>query len=177
MKFVIYFKMSYFILFSRPREFSRREYTHVCSTAQSCPILGNPIDCSLPDSSVHGILQARILEWVAMPFSKGYSQPRDHTHISCGSCIAGIFFTTSTTWEAPSRREIGPYFWLLLLGKRMFVRAKEEMNYMSQCSWHKSICQIIFYFDNVFIWKPSELSFMTQIAKPWVSVINWILLL
>ena len=43
--------------------------------AQSCPTLCNPMDCSLPGSSVHGILQARILEWVAVPFSRGYSQP------------------------------------------------------------------------------------------------------
>ena len=44
--------------------------------ARSCLILCNPVDCSLPGSSVHGILQARILEWVAIPFSRGASQPR-----------------------------------------------------------------------------------------------------
>ena len=44
--------------------------------AQSCPILWDPMDCSPPASSVHGILQARILEWVAIPFSRGSSQPR-----------------------------------------------------------------------------------------------------
>ena len=49
---------------------------------QSCPTLCGPVDCSPPDSSVHGILQARILEWVAMPFSRGSSPPRDWTHIS-----------------------------------------------------------------------------------------------
>ena len=47
--------------------------------AQSCPTLCNPLDCSLPGSSVHGILQARILEWIAFPFSKGSSQLRDQT--------------------------------------------------------------------------------------------------
>ena len=45
--------------------------------AQSCPVLQDPIVCSLPGSSVHGILQARILEWVAIPFSRGSSQTRD----------------------------------------------------------------------------------------------------
>ena len=45
--------------------------------AQLCPVLCDPMDCSPPGSSVHGILQARILEWVASPFSKGFSQPRD----------------------------------------------------------------------------------------------------
>ena len=45
--------------------------------AQSCPTLCDPIDCGLPGSSVHGILQAKIVEWVAMPYSRGSSQPRD----------------------------------------------------------------------------------------------------
>ena len=45
--------------------------------AQSCLILCDPMDWSLPGSSVHGILQATILEWVAILFSKGSSQPRD----------------------------------------------------------------------------------------------------
>ena len=43
--------------------------------AQLCPILCNPMDCSLPGSSVHGILQARVLEWVVIPFSRGSSDP------------------------------------------------------------------------------------------------------
>ena len=58
--------------------------------AQLCPTLCDPVDCSLPGSSVHGILQARILEWVAIPFSRGSSQPRDWTW---SSCIAGRHFT------------------------------------------------------------------------------------
>ena len=57
---------------------------------QSCTALCNPMDCSPPGSSVHGILQARILEWVDIPFSRGSSQPRDLTLVSC---IAGRFFT------------------------------------------------------------------------------------
>ena len=44
---------------------------------QSCPTLCDPMDCSMPGSSVHGILWARILEWVAMPSFRGSSQPRD----------------------------------------------------------------------------------------------------
>ena len=61
-------------------------YEHAKSI-QSCPILWDPRDCSLPGPSVHGILQARILEWVAVPSSRGSSQPRDHTHFSYVSCI------------------------------------------------------------------------------------------
>ena len=59
--------------------------------AQACPTLCNPTDCNPPDSSVHGILQARILEWIAIPFSGVSSQPRDWTRVSC---IAGRFFTS-----------------------------------------------------------------------------------
>ena len=54
----------------------------------------HPLDCSLPSSSVHGTLQARILEWVAMASSRGSSWPRDQTCFSCSSCTAGSFFTT-----------------------------------------------------------------------------------
>ena len=50
--------------------------------AQSCPTLSDPMDCSLPGSSVHGIFQARILEWVAISFSTGSSQPRDRSQVS-----------------------------------------------------------------------------------------------
>ena len=57
---------------------------------QSCPTLYDPMDCSLPGSSVHGISQARVLEWVAISFSWGSSQPRDWTHVSC---FAGRLFT------------------------------------------------------------------------------------
>ena len=48
----------------------------------SCVRLFDPIDCSLPGSSVHGIFQARVLEWVAISFSRGSSRPRDPTHVS-----------------------------------------------------------------------------------------------
>ena len=60
-----------------------------CLVAQSCPTLRDPTDCNPPGCSVHGISQARILEWVAISFSRGSSQPRDQTRISC---ISGGFF-------------------------------------------------------------------------------------
>ena len=65
--------------------------------AQPRPTLCSPVDCSPPGSSVHGILQARTLEWVPVPFSMGSSQPRDQTHVSC---IIGKFFTIWDTKEA-----------------------------------------------------------------------------
>ena len=70
---------------------------------QSCPTLCDPVDYSPPGSSVHGILQARVLEWAAVPSSNGSSQPRDQTHISCGFCIAGGFFTAEPTNMTPDR--------------------------------------------------------------------------
>ena len=67
---------------------------------QSCLTLCNPVDHSLPGSSVHGILQARILEWVAIPSSRESSWPRDWTCVSCVSYSGRWFYTTSTSWEA-----------------------------------------------------------------------------
>ena len=67
-------------------------------SAQLCPTLCDPMDCSLPDSCVHGILQARILEWVAMPSSRGFSPPRDRTQVSC---IAGRLFTAKPPGKPP----------------------------------------------------------------------------
>ena len=65
--------------------------------AQLCLTLCDPMGCSPPDSPVPGILQARILEWVATSFSRGSSQPRDQTQVSC---TAGRFFTIWPTREA-----------------------------------------------------------------------------
>ena len=69
----------------------RTVYYQQCAmlVTQSCLTLCNPMDCSLPGSSVHGILQAGILEWVAMPSARGSSQPRD-AHFSCVSQVSCI---------------------------------------------------------------------------------------
>ena len=61
-----------------------------CLVAQSCLTLCSPVDCRPPGSSIHGISQARILEWVAMPSSRVSSRPRDGTQVSH---TAGRFFT------------------------------------------------------------------------------------
>ena len=71
----------------------------VSEVAQPCLILCDPMDCSLPGSSLHGILQARVLEWVAISFSRGSSRPRDWTPVSC---IAGRRFNLWATREALS---------------------------------------------------------------------------
>ena len=77
-------------------------YVYLCVLiTQSCPTLYDPMNCSLPGSSVHGILQARIQEWVVISFPRGSSRPRDQTWISN---IAGRFFTT----EPPGK----PYIYI-----------------------------------------------------------------
>ena len=73
---------------------------YVCVlVVQSCPTLCDPMDCSLLGSPVHGILQARILEWVTIPFFRGSSRPRNWTQVFC---IAGRFFTIWATEGHPS---------------------------------------------------------------------------
>ena len=71
---------------------SESEVTH------SYPTLCDPMDCSLPGSSIHGIFQARVLEWVAIAFSRGSSGPTDRTWVSC---IVGRCFTVWTTRGVP----------------------------------------------------------------------------
>ena len=72
----------------------------VCAELLQCLTLCDPMDHSLPGSSVHWILQARILESVAMPSYKGSSRPRDWTMSFMSPALAGGFFTTSAIWEA-----------------------------------------------------------------------------
>ena len=84
---------------------------------QLYPTLWDPVDCSLPGLSIHGILQARILEWVAISFSRGSSQPRDRTQVSCidarealetpashqDDCmIVNLGWTVATRWSQTS---------------------------------------------------------------------------
>ena len=65
--------------------------------------LRDPMDYSSPVSSVHGIIQARIVEWVVMPFSRGFFPTQGWKLNLLSPALADGFFTTSTTWEAPER--------------------------------------------------------------------------
>ena len=80
-----------------PTRFKRPTTADKVSCSVLCNSFETPMDCSLPGSSVHGILQARIPEWVAIPFSRGSSWPKDRTR---ASCVAGKFFTVWATREA-----------------------------------------------------------------------------
>ena len=84
--------------------------------AQSCPTLYNPTDWRPPGSSVHGILQARAMEWILIPFSRGSSWPRDQTWVSC---IAGRFFTIWATGKPYLGNRHGLIWcWISCLGNR-----------------------------------------------------------
>ena len=71
----------------------------LCLVTQSCPTVCDTMDCSPPGSSVHGIFQANLLEWIAISFSRGSSRPRNPTRVSC---IVGRFFTD---WRMESENE------------------------------------------------------------------------
>ena len=79
---------------------------YACFVAQSCPTLCDPMNCGPPGSSAHGILQARVLEWVAMPSSRGSSWPRDQTLISYVSCIV--------RWVLYFSKIIATVYWVLI---------------------------------------------------------------
>ena len=72
----------------------------VCSVTKLCLTLYDPVDYSPPGSSIHGISQARILEWVAISSSNGSSQPRNQTHVSGVLCIGRWILFHCATWKA-----------------------------------------------------------------------------
>jgi len=98
------------ILHARLQHYANQELPDVhkkeseSEVSQSCPTLCDSMDCSLSHSSIHGIFQARVLEWVSISFSRGSSWPRDQTQISC---IVGRCFTVWATREVRFRKGRG----------------------------------------------------------------------
>ena len=107
------------------------------------------MDCSPPGSSIHGIFQARILEWVAIAFSRGSSQPRDWTQVSC---ITGRFFTYWATREALNlgmachfskmcymwflpQNHFCLTLWTLEISRRMQEKGRDELQHPGQATW------------------------------------------
>ena len=136
---------------------------------QSCPTLCYPMDCSPPGPSVHGILQARTLEWAAMPFSRGSSQPRNQTRVSLmPPVLAGGFFTTSATWKAsmqyPQRerekRELGSVFRRSEKSSRFWVTKKNcRTRGIWQSRWRKvSYQELVFNYLEIEVhsWKHTQ---------------------
>ena len=93
---------------------------------QSCPTLCNPMDFSPPGSSVHGILQARILEWIVIPFSRGSSWPRDRTQVSC---ITDGFYQLSYQGRSKNTEVVS-----LSLLQRIFL-IQESNQGLLHCRW------------------------------------------
>ena len=113
------FSLTWFTKFPWPEkqfphvELRWKEKVKWSEVAQSCPTLCDPMDCSLPGSSVHGIFQARVLEWIAISFSSGSSRPRDGTQVSR---IVDSRFTVWATREVQEnldlKREAEHYYTL-----------------------------------------------------------------
>ena len=91
-----------------------QEFIHMCSVTHWCPTLCNPMDCSLPGSSVHGIIPAKILEWVAISSSRDLFDPG----IVCDSCIGRQMLYQSQV--SPNQEYKGKKLWLLLYKKPLF---------------------------------------------------------
>ena len=101
----------------------------MCSVAQLCPVLCDPMDCSLPGSSVHEIVQARIMEWFPISYSRGSPQPQDWTHISYIFCIGKMILYHCTTCvseehhvssnESKDIMSVSQYLCLLVLGHNL----------------------------------------------------------
>ena len=89
--------------------------SYCCWVAKLCPTLCNPMDCSLPGSSIHGILQARTLGWVAISSSRGSSRPTDWNQVPCFFCIGRQIFFFFLTPEAPAIQ--------VLFGEKMRISA------------------------------------------------------
>ena len=91
--------------------------------AQSCLTLCNPVDCSLPGSSIHGTLQARILQWVAISFSRGSSRPRDRTPVSR---TAGRRFTLWAMMVVPLNQAFNNWNKVLQVCQQLFTHRKSQ---------------------------------------------------
>ena len=94
---------------------------------QSCPTLCEPMDCSLPGSSVHGVFQARVLEWVAISLSRASSRPRDWTWVSCtvGRCFTIWATREDTHTHTHTHNSIG----------LLFCHWHNDDNYLSLCPY------------------------------------------
>ena len=119
-------------------------HTHMCVVlcvylvVQSFPTLCDPMNWA-PDSFIHGILQARMLEWVAITFSRGSSQPRDRTLVSC---ITSRFFTVRATREANNTHKGGSVIKkkICLTMQEMWVRSLGQENPLEEAmATHSSI--------------------------------------
>ena len=127
--------------------YNMRERERANEVAQLCPTHCDHLDCSLPGFSIHGIFQARVLEWFAISLSRGSSQPRDWTQVSH---IAGRCFTLWATREHVHNM-VYEYFRLIVenycLGKKkknLFEICLLTMHLVTQELWWKCIIMMVF---------------------------------
>ena len=142
----------------------------LCLVTHSCLTLCDPVDCSPPGSSVHGILQARILEWVAISSSRGSSRPRDRT---CISCLAGGFLPT----EPPGKpfavsASIGKHATSWNRGAGRGHRGRQELRVefegvssASACGAEDEVIKKL-----VLLLTPSRCSWGTSIVVQWLGI-------
>ena len=133
---------------------------------QSCLTLCNPMDHSPPGSSVHGILQARVLEWVAVPPLGDLPDPETELESLTSPALAGGFFTTSATWEAPIDQNTWVYFiFKELTVKNTLIRYQIYTQYTSvSCTpqSHGNVC--ILSVQGLFLLR---MHFAKVISKQW----------
>ena len=103
--------------------------------AQSCLTLCNPMDCSLPGSSVHGILQARLLEWVAFSFSRGSSWPRDpalQESLHHLSHQGSLLLRDISKYKDRSTLKVSADTWFYLIIYKQYIRIRNESIHLFQ---------------------------------------------
>ena len=167
-------KFNHFCLFSLPFPPSiiwtfckySFETGYVCvKLLQSRPTLHDPMDYNMPGSSVHGILQARILQWVAMPFSRGSSRPRikPASHVSSSGRRARyhqchLFFPTAVTMIASLRKR------KLILFKQqdLSAPATESQGSGFLCLWHLQLCR-----EQLPSWEQYRLCLCEHLIQAW----------
>ena len=137
---------------------------HAYLVAESCPTLCDPMDYSLPISSVLGIFQARILEWVAISCSRGSSPPRDQTHVSCiGRQILFFFFGRQILYHCAGihiGNVSGFHFWWILNEVKSWDTLK------TLCVWNPRFGEILSLSFTVVLFSPN----LITIKKiPWIS--------
>ena len=118
------FRWSSNVLIITFRAYKRFLWVKLCVCSYLRLIFCDPMDCSPPGSCVHGILQARILEWVAMPSSRGFSIPRDWTYVFCDSSITDRFSTT----ERPGKSQL--HTCMLAIVRKKFRNSFKTLKYV-----------------------------------------------
>ena len=130
--------------------------------AQSCPILCDSLDCSLTGSSVHGIFQARILNWVAISYSRGSSWSRDRIHVPC---IGRRILYHHASWENPLLRPCkqtktknwGKKKKLKHFALVKFINHSKCSSILSSCFLWGNFCSFFRFGELLFLTEPPEL--------------------